>query len=428
MAAAGDRGAAPIERAGRLLSSLPWRAQLDMLGGRRGRRDRSRWLFGAAALASAALLLWAARRSGLRRRLPRRAGRRRRPALPASAGRAGGRRGGRPSRAPTISRCSARRSTARRPTLALALTDGDGAWSAPTRPGPTGSAPPRRAAGLLGDPAVAASPRRDRAATMPPLDARRPPGRRAAIDAGRRRRRPSALAARPRRRATISPREAKRLIAGEAGRRHGRGRADGRARRRRRADPRRQSAPSPLRAAGPRATAPVEGTPLVDHLAATDERPVPLRAEGKAGAAAAHRPGPGRRRRRRALASSCCSTTCPGARGEDENAHVHALLDSLPLGLALADARRPLPLPQQGVPQGRRPRAHSERPAWPGDLVVDEDKAAVSDAVRRFGRGRPMSGDLAVRLKTKPDEPVALTVAGARGLGDAAVLLSHQGQ
>jgi two-component system cell cycle sensor histidine kinase/response regulator CckA len=35
-----------------------------------------------------------------------------------------------------------------------------------------------------------------------------------------------------------------------------------------------------------------------------------------------------------------------------------------------------------------------------------------------------MSGDIAVRLKARPEEPVALTVAGARGLGDAAVLLS----
>jgi hypothetical protein len=44
--------------------------------------------------------------------------------------------------------------------------------------------------------------------------------------------------------------------------------------------------------------------------------------------------------------------------------------------------------------------------------------------VRRFGRGRAMSGDLAVRLRTNPEEPVAMTVAGARGLGNAAVLLS----
>ena len=114
----------------------------------------------------------------------------------------------------------------------------------------------------------------------------------------------------------------------------------------------------------------------------------------------------------------------PGAGiGEDENAHIHALLDILPLGLALADTdgrftflnkvfRRTVGLTPQ------------ERPSWPGDLVVDEDKAAVSDAVRRFARGRALSGDLAVRLKTNPEEPVAMTVAGARGLGSAAVLLS----
>ncbi|HET9427878.1 MAG TPA: PAS domain-containing protein, partial [Allosphingosinicella sp.] len=114
----------------------------------------------------------------------------------------------------------------------------------------------------------------------------------------------------------------------------------------------------------------------------------------------------------------------PGARiGEDENAHIHALLDILPLGLALADTdgrftflnkvfRRTVGLSPQ------------ERPAWPGDLVVDEDKAAVSDAVRRFARGRALSGDLAVRLRLNPEEPVAMTVAGARGLGSAAVLLS----
>jgi two-component system cell cycle sensor histidine kinase/response regulator CckA len=56
--------------------------------------------------------------------------------------------------------------------------------------------------------------------------------------------------------------------------------------------------------------------------------------------------------------------------------------------------------------------------------VVDEDKAAVSDAVRRFARGPSTSSDMAVRLKAAPDEPVALGIAGARGLGEAAVILS----
>jgi two-component system cell cycle sensor histidine kinase/response regulator CckA len=107
----------------------------------------------------------------------------------------------------------------------------------------------------------------------------------------------------------------------------------------------------------------------------------------------------------------------------DRGSHLNALLEILPLGLALADRdgrfvylnsafRR-----AAGVHRGATP-------AWPGDLVVDEDKAAVSDAVRRFGRGPSVSGDIAVRLKSAPEEPVGLTVAGARGLGEAAVLLS----
>ena len=63
-------------------------------------------------------------------------------------------------------------------------------------------------------------------------------------------------------------------------------------------------------------------------------------------------------------------------------------------------------------------------PLYPGDLVVREDKAAVADAVRKFANGATHSADMAIRLKDHPDEPVALTIAGARGLGDAAVLLS----
>ncbi len=55
--------------------------------------------------------------------------------------------------------------------------------------------------------------------------------------------------------------------------------------------------------------------------------------------------------------------------------------------------------------------------------MVKEDKAAVADAVRRNARGPAMSGDLAVRLSHQSSEPVALTIAGLRGLGDAAVLL-----
>lgn len=53
-----------------------------------------------------------------------------------------------------------------------------------------------------------------------------------------------------------------------------------------------------------------------------------------------------------------------------------------------------------------------------------EDQAAVADAVRRFAVGPQMSGDIAIRLRNEPEEPTALSLAGVRGLGEAAVLLS----
>ncbi len=65
-----------------------------------------------------------------------------------------------------------------------------------------------------------------------------------------------------------------------------------------------------------------------------------------------------------------------------------------------------------------------QHPVYPGDLVIAEDKSAVGDAVRRYGTGQQLGGDLAVRLRSNADEPVALSIAGVRGMGEAAVLLS----
>ena len=62
-------------------------------------------------------------------------------------------------------------------------------------------------------------------------------------------------------------------------------------------------------------------------------------------------------------------------------------------------------------------------PTYPTDLVVQEDKGPLSDAVRRFAQGPAASGDIAVRLRSQPEEPVNLSLAGVRGLGEAAVLL-----
>jgi two-component system cell cycle sensor histidine kinase/response regulator CckA len=103
--------------------------------------------------------------------------------------------------------------------------------------------------------------------------------------------------------------------------------------------------------------------------------------------------------------------------------HVHALLAMLPLGLALAERDGRFLFMNKAFERAAG-LGGGQTVVYPSDLVVDEDKGAVSDAVRRFASGRSMSGDLSVRLRHSPEEPVSLTVAGAKGLGDAAVLLS----
>ncbi|WP_095011769.1 response regulator [Tsuneonella mangrovi] len=102
---------------------------------------------------------------------------------------------------------------------------------------------------------------------------------------------------------------------------------------------------------------------------------------------------------------------------------LESLLGALPLGLAVTNRdgrflfanaafRR-----AAGIEDG-------ELPQFPSDLVAREDKGAVSDAVRRFGKGPATSGDMAIRLRGTPDDPVSLGIAGVRGLGEVAVLLS----
>ena len=104
------------------------------------------------------------------------------------------------------------------------------------------------------------------------------------------------------------------------------------------------------------------------------------------------------------------------------SSHLQAWLDMLPIGLALVDGDGRFLTMNQAFHQAAGLKG-TAMPVYPGDLVVKEDKAAVADAVRRNARGPAMSGDIAVRLVRQPTEPVALTIAGLRGLGDAAVLL-----
>ncbi|HUE78619.1 MAG TPA: response regulator [Sphingomicrobium sp.] len=109
-------------------------------------------------------------------------------------------------------------------------------------------------------------------------------------------------------------------------------------------------------------------------------------------------------------------------KGSLDSADLQALLEILPIGLALVD-RDGRFLTMNRAFRVAAGIKGSAMPVYPGDLVVKEDKGPVANAVRRNARGPAMSGDLAIRLARQDSEPVALTVAGVRGLGEAAVLL-----
>ena len=109
--------------------------------------------------------------------------------------------------------------------------------------------------------------------------------------------------------------------------------------------------------------------------------------------------------------------------GTDGSAPISSLVGLMPFGMALVD--RDGRFIQMNSAFKRAAGVDNDAmPLYPGDLVVREDKTAVADAIRRFAGGATHSADMAVRLKGHPEEPVALTIGGARGLGDAAVLLS----
>jgi two-component system cell cycle sensor histidine kinase/response regulator CckA len=102
---------------------------------------------------------------------------------------------------------------------------------------------------------------------------------------------------------------------------------------------------------------------------------------------------------------------------------LEALLGALPLGLAMTDCDGRFLF--ANVPFRRAAGIEDKPlPQFPSDLVVREDKATVVDAVRRFGKGPASATDMAVRLLGAPEDPVSLGIAGVRGLGEAAVLLS----
>lgn len=103
-------------------------------------------------------------------------------------------------------------------------------------------------------------------------------------------------------------------------------------------------------------------------------------------------------------------------------AHVEQLLSTLPLGLALVDRDGRFLFANDAFARVLDVEPN-KLPPYPGDLVISEDKGAVLDSIRRYGSGSMTSGDIAIRLKERPDEVIALSIAGVRGLGEAAVLL-----
>ena len=114
-----------------------------------------------------------------------------------------------------------------------------------------------------------------------------------------------------------------------------------------------------------------------------------------------------------------------GSQGSGKAAipQLEALLSALPLGLALTDRDGRFLFANTAFLRAVE-REEFGLPQFPSDLVVREDKAAMADTVRRFAKGATASGDMAVRLANDKEEPVSIGLAGVRGLGDAAVLLS----
>ncbi|MGD9810650.1 MAG: histidine kinase dimerization/phospho-acceptor domain-containing protein, partial [Sphingobium sp.] len=103
--------------------------------------------------------------------------------------------------------------------------------------------------------------------------------------------------------------------------------------------------------------------------------------------------------------------------------YFQALLALLPFGIAMTDRDGRLLFINESFARAANVPEDAE-PSYPGDLVVIEDQAALAAAVRRYAMGPQMTGDIAVRLRNQPDEPVALSLAGVRGLGEAAVMLT----
>ncbi len=103
--------------------------------------------------------------------------------------------------------------------------------------------------------------------------------------------------------------------------------------------------------------------------------------------------------------------------------YIKSLLMALPFAMAMVD-REGRFLFINAAFQSAVGIGQGVSPTYPSDLVVGEDKSAISEAVRRHAGGHASSGNLAVRLTGAGDEHRTIGLIGVRGMGEAAVLLT----
>jgi two-component system, cell cycle sensor histidine kinase and response regulator CckA len=105
-----------------------------------------------------------------------------------------------------------------------------------------------------------------------------------------------------------------------------------------------------------------------------------------------------------------------------QNLTVPDFLDALPLGLALADKDGRLLFANRAFRKVTKADLET-RVTYPSDLVADEDKAPVSDLVRRVGSGGAAQ-ELLIRLRGDAEHPVSLAAAPASGVAPATLVLT----
>ena len=175
----------------------------------------------------------------------------------------------------------------------------------------------------------------------------------------------------------------------------------------------------------------VTGTPFVTHLRSDEQDRIYFAREGRKGPALrlVHLPltDPDSGVPADPAKDPAAMILLESGVGEGESTagipQIEALLSRLPLGLAMCERDGRFLFANEAF---LRAAGHEDRiaPPYPSDLVIREDKGALADAVRRYAQGSPSAGDMAVRLRSAPEDPVTLSIAGVRGLGEGSVLLS----